>query len=167
MIYVTGDTHGDFRRFSTDIFPEQKEMTKDDFVIICGDFGGIWCQEDNKKAMKNENYWLDWLDEKPFTTLFVCGNHENFDRLSAFPIENRYGGNVHVIRPSILHLMRGETFCIDGNTVFAFGGASSMTFPTESFKRKLERRSQKTGPARKIHVPDRRPQLVERRTAIG
>lgn len=125
MIYITGDTHGDFRRFSTDIFPEQKEMTKDDFVIICGDFGGIWCQEDNKKAMRNENYWLDWLDQKPFTTLFVCGNHENFDRLSAFPIENRYGGNVHVIRPSILHLMRGETFCIDGNTVFAFGGASS------------------------------------------
>ena len=30
-----------------------------------------------------------------------------------------------MIRPSILHLMRGETFCIDGNTVFAFGGASS------------------------------------------
>ena len=79
MIYVTGDTHGDFRRFSTDIFPEQKEMTKEDFVIICGDFGGIWCQEDNRKAMKNENYWLDWLDQKPFTTLFVCGNHENFD----------------------------------------------------------------------------------------
>ena len=69
MIYVTGDTHGDFRRFSTDIFPEQKEMTKEDFVIICGDFGGIWCQEDNRKAMKNENYWLDWLDQKPFTTL--------------------------------------------------------------------------------------------------
>ena len=60
MIYITGDTHGDFRRFSTDIFPEQKEMTKDDFVIICGDFGGIWCQEDNKKAMRNENYWLDF-----------------------------------------------------------------------------------------------------------
>ena len=30
MIYVTGDCHGDFRKFSTDSFPEQKEMTKDD-----------------------------------------------------------------------------------------------------------------------------------------
>ena len=39
MIYVTGDTHADFRRFSTREFPEQKELTKDDFVIICGDFG--------------------------------------------------------------------------------------------------------------------------------
>ena len=35
MIFITGDTHGDFRRFHTDIFPEQKQMTKDDYVIIC------------------------------------------------------------------------------------------------------------------------------------
>ncbi len=41
MIFVTGDTHGDYTRFKTDIFPEQKEMTKADFVVICGDFG-IW-----------------------------------------------------------------------------------------------------------------------------
>ena len=62
MIYITGDTHGDFRRFSTDIFPEQKEMTKDDFVIICGDFGGIWCQEDNKKAMRMKTIgWTGWI----------------------------------------------------------------------------------------------------------
>ena len=31
-----------FEKFDIDIFPEQKEMTKEDFVIICGDFGGIW-----------------------------------------------------------------------------------------------------------------------------
>lgn len=41
MIFITGDTHGNFSRFSTKEFPEQKEMTKEDFVIICGDFGGI------------------------------------------------------------------------------------------------------------------------------
>lgn len=27
-IYITGDCHGDYRRFNTQIFPEQKEMTK-------------------------------------------------------------------------------------------------------------------------------------------
>ncbi len=64
MLFITGDTHGDFRRFSADIFPEQKEMTKDDYVIVCGDFG-LW------HDTKEERYWLSWLDEKPFTTLFV------------------------------------------------------------------------------------------------
>jgi predicted phosphodiesterase len=41
MIFVTGDTHGDYTRFRKDIFPEQKSMTKADYVIICGDFG-LW-----------------------------------------------------------------------------------------------------------------------------
>ena len=41
MVFITGDTHGDFRRFGMEFFPEQKQMTKDDYVIICGDFG-IW-----------------------------------------------------------------------------------------------------------------------------
>lgn len=77
MIYITGDCHSDFRKFSADIFPEQKEMTKRDYMIICGDFGGIWYQE-GSRHMREEKYWLDWLEEKPFTTLFVDGNHENF-----------------------------------------------------------------------------------------
>ena len=42
MIYITGDTHGEVRRLGMDSFPEQKEMTKDDYVIILGDFGLVW-----------------------------------------------------------------------------------------------------------------------------
>ena len=42
MIYITGDCHSNFERFIPRNFPEQKEMTKDDYVIICGDFGGVW-----------------------------------------------------------------------------------------------------------------------------
>ena len=34
-----------------------------------------------------EKYWLDWLDKKPFTTLFIDGNHENHDRLDAMEVE--------------------------------------------------------------------------------
>ena len=54
MIYVTGDIHSKPNRFSSDIFYEQKEMTKDDFVIILGDFGLVLvlCQE--KVQVKND-----------------------------------------------------------------------------------------------------------------
>ena len=52
MIYVTGDCHADFTKFNTKIFPEQYEMTKDDYVIICGDFGGVWNRfEENKHGL--------------------------------------------------------------------------------------------------------------------
>lgn len=122
MIYITGDCHGDFRRFSTKNFPEQKEMAKEDYVIICGDFGGIWNYQGEDA---NEKHWLDWLNKKSFTTLFVCGNHECFPRIYSYPVEEWNGGKVHKIRPSVMHLMRGEVFEISGKKIFAFGGASS------------------------------------------
>lgn len=120
MIYITGDCHAEFRKFSTDNFPEQKEMTRDDFVIVCGDFG-IW------HDTPEEQYWLDWLSKKSFTLLFVDGNHENFDRLygDEFPIVEFHGGKAHYIRDNVFHLMRGHIFDLCGKKFFAFGGASS------------------------------------------
>lgn len=119
MIFVTGDTHGDWMtRLNSRSFPEGVELTKDDYVIICGDFG-LW------HDTKEERYNLEWLDNKPFTTLFVCGNHENYDRLYEYPVEKWCGGKVHKIRDSIFHLMRGQIFDIQGKRFFTFGGASS------------------------------------------
>ena len=122
MIYITGDTHSDFSRFTEENFPIQSEMTKDDYVIICGDFGGVWTSEEESSREKDA---LDWLDNKSFTTLFVDGNHENYTRLYNYPIEEWKGGKVHKIRDSVLHLMRGEIFDIDNKKIFAFGGARS------------------------------------------
>ena len=94
-------------------------MTRDDFVIVCGDFG-LW--HDNK----TERWWLNWLEEKNFTILFVDGNHENFDRLySEFEVVDFHGGKAHKIRENIYHLMRGYVFDLCDKKFFAFGGASS------------------------------------------
>ena len=79
----------------------------------------------SEKESSREKYWLDWLDAKPFTTLFIDGNHENHERLSSFPVEKWHGGNVHRIRPSVIHLMRGQVFEINERKFFAFGGARS------------------------------------------
>ena len=93
MIYATGDTHGNFQRFAPEHFPEQAGMTKEDYMIICGDFGGVW--DGGKKEERN----LDWLEDLPFTTLFISGNHENFDLLSKYPTEEWNGGTIQRIRP--------------------------------------------------------------------
>ena len=123
MIFVTGDTHGEFGgRFNTKNFPEQQtEMTKDDYVIICGDFGGIWESEESRE----EKYWLDLFEEKSFTLLFIDGNHDNHVRLASYPEKMWNGGKVHEIRSHVLHLMRGQVFELDGATFFTFGGAQS------------------------------------------
>ena len=102
MIYITGDTHGGFQRFGSKYFPQQTQMGRNDYMIICGDFGGLW------DGGQKDQHWLDWLAEKPFTTLFVDGNHENFDLLNALPEKEWHGGRVHEVRENILHLMRGR-----------------------------------------------------------
>ena len=121
-VFITGDCHQEFQKFNTVNFPEQKNLDKDDYMIICGDFAGIWAVGSENKQ---EKYWLKWLDEKKYTTLFIDGNHENFDRLNSYPMKEWHGGFVHVIRPSIFHLMRGQIYEIAGRTFFTFGGASS------------------------------------------
>lgn len=122
MIYVTGDTHGDIdiKKFNTRNFPEQKNLTKNDFVIIAGDFGLVW---DNSKR---EKYWLDWLENKPWTTLWIDGNHENFDLLYQYKEEDWKSGKIRKIRDSIYHLGRGSIFSIEGMNIFTFGGAKSI-----------------------------------------
>ena len=157
-IYVTGDTHGAseeggfMRRFSESCFPGQRELTKEDCVVICGDFGGVW-KTDRVRVRESppEKEALDWLEARPFTTLFVPGNHENYDRLTGcddrllaswlysgmppgekeklrlgYPRAEWHGGFVRTVRPSVLMLERGEIYSIGGKHCFAFGGARSQ-----------------------------------------
>lgn len=122
MIYITGDIHGsyDIHKFSASCFKDQKELTRSDYVIICGDFGLLW-----DKDSWHDKYWLEWLDEKPWTTLWIDGNHENFDLLKEYSVQDWKGGKVQKITDNIIHLCRGSVFDIDGTRVFAFGGAES------------------------------------------
>lgn len=122
MIYVTGDTHipVDISKLNTAMFPQQQALTVKDYILICGDFGGIW--DDSNE----ERYWLRWLNNKSFMTLFVDGNHENHKMLNEnYPIIEFMGGKAHRISEKIHHLMRGQVFTIDGLDIFTMGGASS------------------------------------------
>lgn len=120
-IFITGDTHADYdwKKLMTKSFPVQKELTKDDYVIIAGDFGGVFLLDRTDKYIQ-KNY-----NERNFTTLFVDGNHENHDALDAYPVEEWHGGKIHKIADSVFHLMRGQVFEIGGKTFFTMGGAES------------------------------------------
>lgn len=122
MIFITGDLHGDYdiHKLTVKNFPEQKEMTKDDYLIICGDFGLIW---DNSRR---DLYWRRWLNDRKFTTLFVDGNHENFDLIEQYPITNWKGGKIQLVDDNIIHLMRGQVYTINGYKFFTMGGGTSV-----------------------------------------
>ena len=107
MIYITGDTHADFSRFTK----RQRcrlpfELTEKDIVIVCGDFGLLW--ERNDKTLK---YNLDWMARLPFKILWISGNHENYDMLEDYHLEEWHGGKArHILRDKIIYLERGQVF---------------------------------------------------------
>ena len=121
MLYITGDTHGNFDRILK--WTETAKLNKDkDFLFILGDFGYIW---DNKRtSFEKDN--LDFISCLPFTTLFIDGNHENHGRLNSMRVVNFSGGKAHKVYDSIYHLMRGQVYEIAGKRIFTFGGASSI-----------------------------------------
>lgn len=66
---MTGDIHAsyDIAKLSESCF-DTAGLTKDDYVIICGDFGLVW----NNSA--SEQYWLRWLDaslSRPYSLMVI------------------------------------------------------------------------------------------------
>ena len=118
-LYFCGDTHGevDFHKLNSKHI--QGHITEQDYVIICGDAGVVW------DGGKSDRYIQNWYLSKPWTTLFVDGNHENFDLLSQFSTYNWNGGEIHKINDKLFHLKRGQIFNIKGKTLFTMGGAPS------------------------------------------
>lgn len=128
MVFVTGDTHGELHRdkLGVERWPEGQRLTRDDYVVVCGDFGSVF------GPSKRDEKILDWWESQPWTTLFVDGNHENHDVLHDMASEKRFDGQVHAIPgyPHVIHLMRGCVFDLPlsaSETVSALvmGGARS------------------------------------------
>jgi hypothetical protein len=120
-LFITGDVHCpiDIPKLNSDLWEEGKKLTKEDYLIVTGDFGLFW------DASYQEIWWRRWLELKPWTTLFVDGNHENFDMLEAYPISEMFGGKVSKLTQSIIWLKRGEVYNIGNRKIFTFGGAMS------------------------------------------
>jgi len=123
-IWVTGDTHipHDVKKLTSRYWPEGKNLSKTDYLIVCGDFGLIWKNIPDRE----EIYWTKWLTDKPWTTLFVDGNHENHHRLYNLKTINMLDSKIGVINDSIYHLKRGEIYNINDKTFFCMGGAMSI-----------------------------------------
>ena len=126
MIFVCGDTHmfSDIEKLESYMWDNRIKLTKDDYLIVLGDFGLIWYLKndpDEKELMK-------WYNEQPWTTLFIDGNHENFDRLFSdeFKEIDMFGDRVKQISDSIFYLQRGRVYTIQDKKFFAFGGGESI-----------------------------------------
>ncbi len=121
MIYITGDTHGDFRRYFA--WERIAHPTAQDTMIVLGDaglnyYGNEW--DEQRKAFVNSF---------PFTTFCIHGNHEmRPDTLQGYERKQAFGATVWVEEkyPHILFAKDGEIYRFDQYSCIVIGGAYSV-----------------------------------------
>jgi len=121
MIYLTGDTHGDFQRIAH--FCARMHTKPSDIVIILGDAGinfyGGW-RDLHKK---------EFISALPITLFCIHGNHEQRPAtIPSYTEQEWHGGTVYVEEqfPSILFAKDGEVYDLNGMQTIAIGGAYSI-----------------------------------------
>ena len=124
MIYITGDTHGDFQRI--DDFCRRMVTSKDDIMIILGD-AGVNFSGGEKDRLKKE-----WISALPITVFCIHGNHEMRPAtIPSYKTTTWHGGTVWVEEEysNILFAKDGEVFDFDGKKCIVIGGAYSVDKP--------------------------------------
>ncbi len=139
MIYLTGDIHGDIdiRKLSNSKLMKSFSLTSEDYLIICGDFGFPFYPtdyteqtnggENERSSRRTYHYWMKWMSDKPYTILWIDGNHDNHPFWYDQPAVEWNGGlvNIHPLADNVIHLKRGEYYTIEGHTFWTMGGAQS------------------------------------------
>lgn len=121
MIYITGDTHGDFRRITR--FCMQKNTSYDDILIILGDAGINYSGGSRDESLKA------FLLHLPITLFCIHGNHEQRPaNLPGYQEADWHGGKVYreIEYPNLLFARDGEIYDFDGSKVVVLGGAYSI-----------------------------------------
>lgn len=121
MIYLTGDTHGEFSRLQ--YFCYRYDVAPKDIMIILGDSGLNYYQGDKAKAIKQQ------LAELPLTFFVIHGNHEaRASTIKSYEQEEWHGGTVYKEKayPNILFAKDGEVFTFGHVNMLVIGGAYSI-----------------------------------------
>lgn len=121
MIYITGDTHGDFSRFEK--FCRKIEPIADDIMIIWGD-AGLNYYNGHKDYIQKE-----YAVQFPLTFFCIHGNHEMRPAdVSTYKTKEFCGGTVWCEEdyPNILFAKDGEIYSFSGYDCIVKGGAYSV-----------------------------------------
>ena len=121
MIYITGDTHGDFRRVAA--LCDTVNSTLDDILIVLGD-AGVNYYEDYRDVERKK-----LLSSLPITLFCIHGNHEARPECTGlYQTKSWHGGTVFVENayPNILFAKDGEVFDLNELQVIVIGGAYSV-----------------------------------------
>lgn len=121
MIFITGDTHRDFKRISD--FCLRMKTTRKDLMIILGD-AGI-----NYSPGRSDYILRSLLSDIPITFFCIHGNHEMRPQNIEGYRPMRYKGGIVYVDPefpTLLFARDGDIFSLQGRSTLVIGGAYSV-----------------------------------------
>ena len=121
MVYITGDTHGQFQRI--ELFCQVMQTTKADTMIILGDTGF------NYYGGKRDATVKSYANAFPIRLFCIHGNHENRPQnIPSYKETDFCGGRVlyEPEYPDILFAIDGEVYELDSYRCIVIGGAYSV-----------------------------------------
>lgn len=121
MIFLTGDTHGEFSHVAD--FCRKMQTTIDDIVIILGDVGL------NYYGGKRDRLQKELLDSLKTTFFCIHGNHEKRPcNIASYYTKEWHGGQIFVeeAHPNLLFAIDGEVYELNRLNTIVIGGAYSV-----------------------------------------
>jgi 3-oxoacid CoA-transferase subunit A len=121
MIFITGDTHGDFDRIID--FCSRLETTLEDIIIVLGDCAINYYGGKKDKRLKSE------LSKLHVTIFNIHGNHEQRPQnIPTYKETYWHGGTVYIEQdyPNLLFAKDGEIYDLGNKKCIVIGGAYSV-----------------------------------------
>lgn len=149
MVYITGDTHGDFDRVLK--FIDFVGTTTADVLIILGDAGFNYYEEGRRNLLKSK------MSRVPLTFFCIHGNHERRpESIATYHEAKWHGGTVYEedAFSNLIFAKDGEVYNIGSKSCLVIGGAYSVDKayrtegeswwadeqPSEEIKQRVERK---------------------------
>lgn len=139
-VYVCGDTHGnyDLQKLKPSVWVEayarKDQPREENILIVAGDFGFHW----TPPGGGDETELKAFYESRPWTTLWIDGNHENFETIQHLPRVDIHTLGIDLVplgdtketvgksAEGVYHLQRGGIYSIQGRRIFVMGGAASI-----------------------------------------
>ncbi len=123
MLFCSGDTHGKvIERFSYRQNLSLRQLTEEDIVFQLGDFGQPFGPNSYKEA---ENVFK-FLNDKPWTTIVIGGNHDDYNYWQSCPQVKLFNGKA---RQATIQGESFSVFFVDEITIFDINDFHILAIP--------------------------------------
>ena len=122
MVFLTGDTHGQFQRLQS-FYEINPTLTEEDILVILGDASF------NYLGDERDNFGKKAVSRLPFQVLCIHGNHEiRPENIEGYALHTWNEGIVYrqPQYPNIFFAKDGEVYNLNGRKTIAIGGAYSV-----------------------------------------